>query len=196
MNFVYTDNPCDNINILLSLCDTMLKCIENDTIRSICTIFVLFVFGLFIVGLGITIKFGYLDGVEHYKDNYCWINNCSINDIGGNDYNVVINYSLILWHTNGSYSIYTKNDRSTIQNNMYCEELMENGIITCYYDDRYMPDSLRLWKMYSVSPAITGMCILGILSFVMILMLPVILPRFKYNDHDSLLPEDTDNLIK
>lgn len=85
-------------------------------------------------GLGVIIKFPYLDPLSHRVESVCLVTNCYI----GEGYRCGHRNSKICYDTHYDYTLsynstnYTKTFYGTTYNHGVCD----NAAVTCYYDDR------------------------------------------------------------
>ena len=176
----------------------MTSFIQKHKKRVIFASVVTFIMILLTIGLALTIRYGYLDGAEHYKGSQCSINNCSMSEINctSNDnnpnnynicYNIIINYSLVLKNTNNSDNIYTKISQTTSRNPRFCKHIDWIGDAQCYYDDRDIFDSLRLWEKYSTELGVMGIIIFAGFWVIMPIFIGsiVVIWLTPYNNDDN-----------
>lgn len=150
------------------------------------------------VGLGITIKYSYLDKISHYHEALCHENNCSMIQtqccIPGNNldntnncevcYDVEITYSLISWVNNSFTDIYTKTARTNTFDPKYCDQFNKIQRVTCYFDDHNIANSLRLWNPYEAGVVVLGIILLSCwLTFL--IFLTVLASGVIYHDSKS-----------
>lgn len=110
------------------------------------------------ISLVLTAKFNYYDEMTHFKSSTCFISNCT-----SDSKNVTMVFTL-----NVSNIIkYTKTDWTTdpVWTN-YCSNNDER--IFCFYDDRNIFDSLRLFKEYFPTNGSNAIIALG---FILVMMM-------------------------
>lgn len=182
---------------------------NKHILKIVCAIFLLL--GLSI-GLAVTIKYGFIDETNHYHKNSCHVNSClisetqccesskmkrntdyidyidDINMINGCDtcYNVIISYSLTI-----NDKIYTKTDRKNIFDPRYCEKIINDILISCFYDDRDIQNSLRLWAAYLAEIGFFSICVLS-MSLCFVLFFTIITIKDYRN---SLIPQTHKSII-
>ena len=111
------------------------------------------------LGLATIIKYKYLDEIKHYHVDICQINNCRITNAECRTkrrsmcYDVSVNY--ILYLTNETYSkISTKISHNS--------DLCSQHNLTCYYDDRYIQQSLNIDHKFEPFSGIIGIIAVSI----------------------------------
>lgn len=122
----------------------MLDC-RSKICRGIAIMILLLITILIAISLGLIIKYAYLDQIDHYQTAYCYQTNCTstpINSCSG-CYNITVTFHSYL----PNVSNYTKTDW-TIDQKWYNHCFNFEKDILCYYDDRNVFDSLRLFNRY------------------------------------------------
>ena len=124
---------------------------------------------LLALALALTIKYAYVDEFKHYHTAICHLNNCKVASVTtccpaslgrktcSTCYIMNFNYYLL----NVSYS---KSDSETVYSTDFCD----NNNINCYYDDRNIFDSLRLYSDYI---PLGGILAIAALCFVLLTMI-------------------------
>ena len=129
------------------------------------------------VGLALTIKYAYIDEIKHYHIDTCYINNCVITSseccsykLGKSKscstcYYADINYTLYLLN-----SSYTKTGAGTVYYSDFCNQ----NSLNCYYDDRDISQTLRLWPKLNADGGMVGIVLLSAFIFVIIITIIII----------------------
>lgn len=115
---------------------------------------------IFSVGLAITIKYAYFDEISHYHTDTCHINQCIITSteccrgqsLGrgrscSTCFNVDVNYDLYLLNN-------TKNYSKVSSKTVYLSDFCNRESLNCYYDDRYILETLNPWSEYKPSDGV------------------------------------------
>lgn len=141
-----------------------------NIIRPFVTATSVFITLLFALGLALTIKYAYIDQMVHYHTGTCYILDCSSTqkqccshstyDTECNTcYSITATFEFFINGTN-----YTRTDWTADASYDYCNDYS----VSCYYDDRVMPDSLRIFYQYTSIGGIIGIIILSICLFMMV----------------------------
>lgn len=142
-----------------------------------------------LAGLGFFIGFGYVSEQNHYKSEQCGFENCNSTATvcGTSSNNGLSNTKVCVESTMTLYLLSEKRYRVenyTVETTLYvcnldilvhpypCEQILGGSIVTCYYDDRRINETLRLYKGYYVPGGyIAGLIILPQLVAVSFLLL-------------------------
>lgn len=132
------------------------------------------------IGLGITIKYAYLDELKYYHTDSCHVNKCSSTpgsccttkypntQTCRGCYYINIDYELLLNNT----QVYSKTDTIKIyDNDAFCTQ----ESVICYYYDRNILQSLNLLKKLSPDGGMVGIVLLSTLLFLSILIMIAVL---------------------
>lgn len=124
-----------------------------------------------IVSLVLAVQHVYLDEFEHHKHHNCNITSCSVvtSSCGGNSECYDITYTIMLILDGQSYN-------KTLQSFQNSDtSICNQKIITCYYDDRIILESLGIdrttvaqWMIYTVAACALLVVIFIILSVIFI----------------------------
>lgn len=101
------------------------------------------------LALGLTFKFAYWDEIVHYKDEMCFISACTIlRDNCCNENNCYPCYSVTM-----TYNLYSNNTDTiskTVDAVVYYRNFCNQTNIQCYYDDRNIQRTLRIFDEYKI----------------------------------------------
>ena len=144
---------------------------------------IIFITTLLLLGLGITIKFAYVDDMVHYHTSNCYINSCTstvttcctksrYSTTCSTCYAIVVSYDLYL---NSTTSDQTENYSKTSWGTTYDWNFCNQDYTTCYYDDRNISASLRTFSKYEAQGGIIGIVILCLCLFTLIVVTTIII---------------------
>ena len=127
----------------------------------------------FAVGLGVTIRYAYLDQINHYHTDSCHIVTCTSTKsptqcctdqddehICYTCYNVVVNYYLDISNSTVNY---TATSWQTVNYPYFCDRQK----LPCYYDDRNISNTLSI--QYNTNSGIIGIIILSVFLVISII---------------------------
>lgn len=165
-----------------------IKLINNSNMRPVYYWLILFsiIFPLYIGIGGYYVKINYFDEKEHFKESMCKINNCTsyMSTCCGEGvnscyvcYNILLEYELLLNNI-------TKNGSGVFTDKNICSL----NSINCYYDDRDIKNSLRLWNPYQINNSYNGLLIFGLIMLLIIYIM--ILQEVHKITHCKCKPSD------
>lgn len=157
-----------------------MKCTQNKPLISASLIFITMLLAL---GLVFTIKYAYFDEIKHYHTGTCYIRDCAstptecCNTVDGETicvecYNIKVTFDFHLNETSC-----TKSDSITNKDSDYCSN--RNHVVPCYYDDRDVCDSVRVFYHYKGDGAILGIILLSGGLLIMLIVSLVVIIRFE-----------------
>ena len=142
----------------------------------------------YITGFTYFVKLKYVDEIPHFKESMCKINNCTsyMSTCCGNGirinscsvcYNVLLKYELFLDNKN-----ITKNGSGVVAS----KDLCSWESIYCYYDNRDLENSLRLWTPYEIKHNIMfGIVMLSfLLSLLLVIAIGIICYTYKIRNSE------------
>ena len=155
------------------------------------------------VGLGLTIKYTYVDVIKHYHIDICHINDCVIivteccrektlweRATCSVCFRVDVGYNLYLLNN-------TKNYSKISSGTVYLSDFCNRKSLDCYYDDRNISETLNPWTESRTPSGIIGIIMLSVFLFIMTLV-TIQVPccprgnRFSENNESNNQPMEND----